>query len=82
MAAEVGFAENRTGSAENIGRTVKRNVWSAIDTLILHHGMRDRFVRAVVSVSDCSDSRRSDAPRLSFLLKTNEKTDKRKGYTQ
>ena len=32
MAAEGGFAENRTGSAENIGRTVKRNVWSAIKT--------------------------------------------------
>jgi len=34
MAAEGGFAGNRTGSVENIGRTVKRNVWSAIEYLI------------------------------------------------
>ena len=37
MAAEGGFAGNRAGPVENIGRTVKRNVWSAIATRILYH---------------------------------------------
>ena len=34
MAAEGGFAGNRAGSVEKIGRTVKRNVWSAIEYLM------------------------------------------------
>lgn len=68
MAAEGGFAENRSGSVEKIGRTVKRNVWSAIAYLIFAPFMGSGCFSAVIVVSACSDSRRSDAPRLSFLL--------------